>query len=258
MSDLELRWMTEKILNGEKRNLTEQEQQTIKEWKRRRQTGEPLAYILEEKGFYKNIFSVGPGVLIPRPETEFVVEAALALFSQQGPKQLVEFGFGSGCIGLSLLKEWSQAQLTAVEKSAEALKWAQKNIQKLQLENRVHLFHQDVLGFDTAQKFPLIVSNPPYIATGDTQVEEHVQKYEPYTALYSGSSGLECLSAWTKKAEALLEKGGYWIFEFGSGQTKDVERIMAESGFQLLKVIKDYAGHDRVVVAQKLTENFDG
>ena len=119
MSNLELKWMTEKLLNGEKRDLTHAELEQIKLWQERRATGEPLAYILEERGFYKDIFAVGPGVLIPRPETEFVVEAALELFPKEGPKQFAEFGFGSGCIGLSLLKLWPQTQLVAVEKSSE-------------------------------------------------------------------------------------------------------------------------------------------
>lgn len=248
---LELQWMTEKLLNGEKRELTPQENLMISSWQKRREQGEPLAYILGERGFYKNVFFVGPGVLIPRPETEFVVEEALKLFPAHGPKYFAEFGFGSGCIGLSLLKEWSNADLIAIEKSTEAFYWAEKNTQKLQLENRVELLNEDVLMATLEKKFSLVVSNPPYIAQGDENVEPHVQKFEPHAALYSGVSGLECLATWSRKAWEILEEKGYLIFEFGSGQTADVCRIIEEEKFKLLKVIKDYAGHDRVVVAQK-------
>lgn len=258
MSDLELRWMTEKLLQGENRNLTEDELQQIQLWQERRKQGEPLAYILEERGFYKDIFSVGPGVLIPRPETEFIVEAALQLFSKEGPEQFAEFGFGSGCIGLSLLKEWPKAQLTAIEKSAEALPWAKKNIQELHLENRVDLQHKDVLSFNSGPKFSLVVSNPPYIAQGDENVEKDVHQHEPHAALYSGMTGLECLSSWSKKAYEVLADKGYLIFEFGSGQTTDVCRIIEAEKFRLHKVIKDYAGHDRVIVAQKVLEHSNG
>lgn len=255
MSDLELKWMTEKILNGEKRQLTSAEQQQIEAWLLRRQNGEPLAYIIGEKGFYKNMFSVGPGVLIPRPETEFVVESALELFSEQGPNSFVEFGFGSGCIGLSLLKEWPEAKLIAVEKSTEALPWAEKNIQQLNLTDRTTLLNQAVETVDIKsignKKVSLVVSNPPYIAEEDQDVEANVKKYEPHLALYSGFSGLDCLTSFSEKACEILEDKGYLIFEIGSGQTKDVCDIIEHKGFTLIKIVKDYAGHDRVIVAQK-------
>lgn len=252
---LEMQWMSEKILNGEKRELTSEENQRISLWQKRREQGEPLAYILGERGFYKNTFEVGPGVLIPRPETEFVVEAALEVCGQKFSRQFVEFGFGSGCIGLSLLLEWPQAELVAVERSREAVVWSKKNIQKFNLAKRVELFNQDVLSIDLKDKqFPLIVSNPPYIATADRSVEENVRKFEPHLALYSGDTGFECIEQWTQKAKKHLEKNGYWIFEFGSGQTKEICAIIERSKLRLVKVIKDYAGHDRVIVAQKMTE----
>ena len=247
--------MTEKILNGEKRNLNSSELKQIADWQARRALGEPLAYILGERGFYKHIFFVGPGVLIPRPETEFVVEEALAVFSKNAPENFVEFGFGSGCIGLSLLKEWPSSQLTAFEKSKDALYWAQRNVEHLKLENQVQIFNQDVESFDFSElknkEIQLVVSNPPYIAFKDKNVEANVKKYEPHQALYSGNSGLECLQIWTQKAYEILEQKGFWIFEFGSGQTKEVCAIIESSGFTLVKVVKDYAGHDRVIVSQK-------
>lgn len=253
---LELQWMTEKILNGEKRQLTKPEQNQVLDWQRRREQGEPLAYILGERGFYKNIFCVGPGALIPRPETEFVVEAALEIFKNDPPKKLMEFGFGSGCIGLSLLMEWPQAELIAVEKSENALVWAKKNIEKFNLQKRIKIFNQDVLSLDLKNKqFPLIISNPPYIRKEDEMVEENVRKFEPHLALYSGQSGLECIEQWTQKATEHLTENGYWIFEFGSGQTKEICAIIEQAGLQLVKVIKDYAGHDRVIVAKKATKS---
>ena len=115
-----------------------------------------------------------------------------------------------------------------------------------------------MLNLDFHSQFALVVANPPYIAQGDDNVEQYVEKYEPHAALYSGITGLECLSSWAKKAWQALEEKGYLIFEFGSGQTTDVCRIIKEENFQLLKVIKDYAGHDRVVVAQKLLESTNG
>ena len=251
---LELQWMTEKILNGEKRELSEREHKQIADWQKRREQGEPLAYILGERGFYKSNFLVGPGALIPRPETEFVVEAALQACGKNFPREFAEFGFGTGCIGLSLLLEWPKTELIAIEKSPDAVVWSKKNIQKLNLEKRVKLFNQDVMSVDLSDKqFPLIVSNPPYIAEADSAVEENVRKFEPHLALYSGKSGLECVEQWTQKAKKHLEKNGHWIFEFGSGQTAEICAIIERADLKLIKIIKDYAGHDRVIVAQNVT-----
>ena len=215
---------------------------------KRRSAGEPLAYLVGSKDFYKNRFVVDTSVLIPRAETELVVEEALKLGPQ---KCVVDIGCGSGCIGLSLLKEWPDGYLIAVDISDKALQVAQKNAKALNVERRADFFCGEVETYSVKSKIDLIVSNPPYIAKNDHRIDLNVKKYEPHLALFAEDDGLLFYKRWTPWAQNNLKVEGWLIYEVGDGQASLVQSICLQNGFKNIKIIKDLSGIERVVVAQR-------
>jgi release factor glutamine methyltransferase len=222
------------------------EKKTI-HWAEKRATGYPLAYILGKKGFFKHSFYIEPGVLIPRPETEFVVSEALRRASSGGVQQVADLGSGSGCLGLSVLLELPAAQLWAVDVSSIANRVTHENSIRLQVSERVKIISNEVANWNPISPLDLVVANPPYIAHGDKQVQEHVHTHEPHVALYSGADGLVAIREWVKWAALNLRPQGIMVFEFGAGQSDQVQVIMREAGFEDLKIIRDFSGHDRVI-----------
>lgn len=233
------------------RTLSSSEQAHVDQWVRRRSAGEPLAYISGIKGFYKAEFLVQPGVLIPRPETEFVVTTALAYV--RDPVTMADWGCGSGCIGLSLLGEWPKARLLAVDASPIAVDVTKRNAERLALSDRTTVIHSRVEDWSPPNHLALdlIVANPPYVAEGDPRVEPGVHLFEPHSALYSGDEGLDALRRWTSAAYRQLRDGGFVVFEIGAGQTEAVQAIMKASGFKTIEVTHDLSGIDRVISASK-------
>ncbi len=200
--------------------------------------GEPTAYILGEKAFFKSNFIVNPGVLIPRPETELLVERALR---GPVPKRFADLGAGSGCVGISLAKEWLTSEGFLVETSKAALAVCRANKEKHRLEN-IEIVEAQVgdsspsdLGF-----FDLVVANPPYIEKGDSRVAESVFKYEPHRALFAAERGLACLRSWMQWAERYLLPGGHYIFEFGENQEGLISGIISQTSFKVVDQIDDY------------------
>ncbi len=233
--------------------LSEVEIQACRDVVRRRAVGEPVAYITEEKGFYGEIFKVGSGVLIPRPETELVVEEALGFIknnSLQNPKVL-DLGAGSGCIGFSILKNCETARLVSVEKSSKAFEYLRQNQQGLGLQDRSELFLEDVLKFEyAAGKFDIVVANPPYISSDDKLVEEMVKKFEPAEALFSEKNGYGALYDWSAKFKTYLKSPGLMLFEGGHEQGASLlEHFKQLNCFSELMVLKDLSGLDRVIKA---------
>lgn len=220
------------------------------EYCERRGKGEPAAYILGKKGFYKWEFVVQPGVLIPRPETEHVLEAAFTVFGEKRPAKIADLGAGTGIIGISLAKEW-KVPVTCIDSSPMAVEVCQKNVHLLKAGEFVQVVRSPVAEYLPGQIFDLVVSNPPYIADGDGAVEANVHKFEPAEALYAGPRGTEKIQEWSRWALKFLSKGGYWIFEFGAGQRESLEAILLEVGFVNVQFTPDLAGHDRVCVCQK-------
>jgi release factor glutamine methyltransferase len=218
----------------------------------RRAGGEPLAYIFGEWGFYKHSFVVTPDVLIPRPETELVVEEALKWLKAAKKEQvkMADFGAGSGCIGLSLLKEIPQLQLISVDISSKAIAVAQKNAIHLAVDNRVDFMESDIENTDFVD-LDLVVANPPYGAKNGEHFAKEVLEYEPRSALIGGESGLELIESWTRKAYLSLSDEGFTVFEFGIGQAEQIERIFNKVGFCNIKITKDYAQIPRIVSASK-------
>ncbi|MDE0151777.1 MAG: peptide chain release factor N(5)-glutamine methyltransferase [Bdellovibrionales bacterium] len=215
----------------------------------RHEKGEPLAYILGEVEFYSDTFFTDAKVFIPRPETEILVESVLNYYQNSYPRHFVDFGCGSGSIGLSLLKRWPKSQLLAVDTNRYALNLTLKNAGKFKLEKRIHLCFQNIIDLEIKHPIQLITANPPYIAKGDVGLQPAVEKYEPETALFSEWSGLKAICTWLDKACSILSKeGGNYFFEIGYNQYEEVKNILKNK--HLVKYFtsyKDYQGYKRVI-----------
>lgn len=226
----------------------------MRELLKRRASGEPMAYLLGYRGFYKDDFIVTEHTLVPRPETELLVEKAAEIISQMPQDtalSLCDLGTGSGAIGLSLAAEFEHLNVHLVDVSPEALEVAKKNTTKMGLESRVTVKCCEV-GAETqmGQKFNLIVGNPPYIAENDTSVEPWVREYEPAVALFSANGGLHCLQAWAKMATLNLLPGGWLMLEHGYQQGEYLEGVLKELGYKNIQKIYDLSKHWRHTFAQ--------
>lgn len=218
---------------------------------RRRSQGEPVAYILGSKGFFGFDFVVNKNTLIPRPETEILVEKALSKFSSDTVIRAYDFGTGSGCIGVSLLKKMPNAKATLVDGSGAALEVADENVKRHELSERVSLVHSLVEKLD-GDKAQLILANPPYIDRRDPNVDENVRKFEPELALFADDNGLNALKNWAQKAAELLESKGWYGFEMGKDQAEIVRDFLQSLGtFENIEIVKDLAGFNRHIFAQR-------
>jgi len=222
----------------------------------RRQKREPIAYILGHKEFYSLDFEVNPAVLIPRPETEFVVTAALEGIGGKSNARVLDIGTGSGAIAISIAVNAPSAQITAVDISADSLAVASRNARRHRVEDRVTLRRADCFdildGGPAPGTFNLIVSNPPYL--DDTEIaalEPDVRSYEPRVALSAGAGGFDIWRRIADGAPRHLTSDGELIAEIGVGQAAEVLRLVEEAGLRVATVINDFAGHPRVVRARK-------
>ena len=219
---------------------------------RRAQHHEPVAYIVGERGFWTLLFEVSPAVLIPRPETERIVEGAVELLKerQAEPLRVADIGTGSGALALSLASEFKHASVWATDISEEALEVARRNAVKNDLEGRVEFHQGDLIGPIPQDALPLdlIVSNPPYIGTDEAKsLAPDVLSHEPHAALFAGSRGLDIITRLAPDAFEALTPGGVFFCEIGFAQADAVTSIFQHSGFQDVITIKDYAQHDRVI-----------
>lgn len=242
---------TQLHLSPEK-DITPAQWQNLRAALARRLSGEPMAYILGYKDFYKERFSVAPGVLIPRPETELILDVALEMNSMKGPfTEVADLGAGSGCIGLSLLKELPNSRLWTWDISEDAKRVFDINAEHLGLMDRITYSLGDPSENPVENRYDLIVSNPPYISESDDRVEADVRRHEPAMALFAVDGGLAFYNAWLPWAYTALKKGGYAIFEFGDGQGADVTSVAIACGFKTWELYKDLSGKERVIAAQK-------
>jgi release factor glutamine methyltransferase len=210
----------------------------------RRAHGEPIAYILGEKEFWSLPLLVDPAVLIPRPETELVVERALAHVPAESTGSVLDLATGSGAIALAIAGERPGCRVVGTDLSPGAVTLAIRNAVRLGLarvEFRVGSWFEPVKD----EGFDLIASNPPYIADGDPRVEAGVHRHEPHAALFSGATGLEALSAVVASAPRHLNPGGWLLLEHGDQQGGAVRRLLADSGFVDVATFPDLAGLDR-------------
>lgn len=223
----------------------------------RRLDREPVAYIVGEKEFWSMELLVTPDVLIPRPETECLVEQALPLLSEGSiPKRVLEVGTGSGAIVLALASERPGHLYFASDRSVAALAVALCNAKRHGLDDRVRFFAGDWFeanGKDTP-RFDLILSNPPYIpAQTIPELQEEVRDFEPRSALDGGEDGLRCLEKIIFQAHPYLRIGGYLLLEIGYDQRSALDRMIAATGrYGDVRFFRDYAGHDRGVLARRI------
>ena len=228
------------VLAHPERELPAEAEARFRELAARRARGEPIAYLLGEKEFYGLPLAVNPAVLIPRPETELLVELALA----RGPASVLDLGTGSGAIALAIKRHLPAARVVAVERSAAALAVARRNALKLGLEVdfRHGLWFEPVAG----ERFDLVVSNPPYVAMGDAHLSQGDVRFEPQSALVAGPDGLAAIREIVAGAAAHLNPGGWLLIEHGMGQDAEVRRLLYEQGLEEVRSWPDLAGIARV------------
>ena len=217
-----------------------------------RSKGKPIAYLLKKKEFWKNEFVVDRNVLIPRPDTEILVEQALELTKNKNKLNLLDVGVGSGCILLSILNEKKNFYGTGIDICGKSLSICRVNSHKFGLKKRVKLFKSNIDNFQYG-KYDLIISNPPYIKKYDLKcLEKDVIGFEPKQALDGGIEGLSEIRKVISKSSELIKKNGFLILEIGFDQKNRVKQILQNKGFYIKKIVKDLSGHDRCIVSTKI------
>jgi len=240
------------LMAGAVERLSAAQEARLEAMVRRRLAREPIAYILGEKEFWSLTFAVGPAVLIPRPESECVVEAALARVTDRArPLTILDLGTGSGCLLLALLSELPHATGRGVDLSAAAVELAERNAVRLGLASRAR-FERRSWGAGLGGSFDLIVSNPPYVAAGDLAgLAPEVRAFEPASALTAGPDGLAAYRALLPDCARLLAPGGSVLLEIGQGQGAAVAGILAAHGLAVIERRRDLAGIERCLVAER-------
>ena len=219
----------------------------------KRRNKHPISYILGFKFFWKYKFYINKSTLIPRPESEHLVEQTLRYMPIGKSMNILDIGTGSGCLIISLLKERQNSLATAVDISKEALKVAKFNAKLHHLENKIKFFNIDIDKFNS-KKYDLIISNPPYINKVDlNRLDDDVRLYEPRLALYGGITGFEEIKKIIEKSSKLLKYNGKLIIEIGEKQKNYIIKILQKNGFYIKKICKDFSGKDRCLVSTKIT-----
>ena len=218
----------------------------------RRAAREPLAYITGHKEFWSLDFAVGPGCLIPRPDTETLIEELTRIVPNRLlPLSMLDLGTGSGCILIASLKEYPNARGVGIDSSSEALAWAARNVAAHRLEDRIGLIETGWLE-EASPGFDVVLSNPPYIPTGDIiALEPEVRDHEPRAALDGGPDGLDAYRALSTRISHLVRPGGHAILEIGVGQAEAISGLLVRGNLQVLRTVKDLAGIPRAIVAQR-------
>ncbi len=212
---------------------------------KRRMQGEPVAYIRGQQEFWSLLFEVSSAVLIPRPETELLVERALDRIDTAQEVHVADLGTGSGAIALSIAHERPKAKVTATDLSADALMIATRNTARLHIPN-VAIVQGSWFAPLQSQKFDVIVSNPPYVAETDPDLAANVRRYEPHTALFAARSGLEALARIANDARNYMRPNGWLLLEHGWKQAAEVRDLLVRAGFDHVRSYTDLAGHERV------------
>jgi release factor glutamine methyltransferase len=215
----------------------------------RRRDGEPVAYILGQQGFWKIDLEVAPHTLIPRPETELLVEAALQLLAAT-PAQVLDLGTGTGAIALALASERPVWQVTAVDRVAEAVALAERNRERLHLAN-ARVMESHWFSALAGERFDLIVSNPPYIAAADPHLSAGDVRFEPASALVAGADGLDDLRLIINQAPEHLNAGGWLLLEHGYDQAGAVRELLTRHGFEQVQSRQDLGGHERISLGRR-------
>jgi len=219
---------------------------------KRRKKGEPIAYLINKKEFWKQNFYINQNVLIPRPDTELLVEETLKLFNVNSKLNILDIGTGSGCILLSILNERKNFYGTGIDISKKAINVARFNAKKLQLSKRAKFYNSDVDKF-LIGKYDLILSNPPYIKQKDLKyLEIDIKGFEPKLALDGGKDGFSKITKVISRTSTLLKRDGKFILEIGFGQKNKILNILKKNNFFINKVLKDYGKNDRCIISTKI------
>jgi release factor glutamine methyltransferase len=230
------------LITQSNRSLTTDEAQHISQLFERRIAGEPIAYIVGEREFYGLSFIVTPDVLIPRPDTELLVELALERLPTHG--KLLDMGTGSGAIAIAVAHTRRDANVTALDQSSAALAVAQRNAVRHKVD--VQLLHSDWYDAVPEKTFNVIVANPPYIREDDIHLQQGDLRFEPISALTDHADGMSALRVISSNASRHLAAGGWLLMEHGYDQSDAVRRLLAEHGFEAVQSWRDIAGIERV------------
>ncbi len=242
------RW---KLITEREKELTEEIQIKYFLLIRKRAEGYPVAYILGKKSFYGLGFDIEEGVLIPRPETEILVEETLKRIPKKKPFHGLEIGVGSGIISISLLKNRPKLKMTAVDISDKALQITVKNALKHKVIDRIFIKKSNLFEkIDKNEKFDFIISNPPYISLKEYETLQREIKKEPMEALVAGKEGTEFYEKIVSEGKKFLKEKGFFAFEIGYNQKEKVKNILEKEGFKV-KVIKDLQNLNRVIIGEK-------
>ena len=240
------------IILNPKEHISPEQSEKFKSLIERRKKGEPIAYLINKKDFWKDEFFVNKDVLIPRPDTELIIEQVLKIFSKERQLQVLDIGTGSGCILLSILKERPNFYGTGMDISKKSINVSKFNAKQLNLINKVKFIHSSIDNFNIG-KYDLIVSNPPYIELKNLKyLEKDVVNFEPELALSGGFDGFSKIRKVISKASILIKKNGKFILEIGFNQKNKVKKILKEEGFYVNKAIKDYGNNDRCIISTKI------
>ena len=238
----------EMLINLEK-NLNKKDLSDFNKYLIRRSKKEPIAYLLGEKEFWSKKFFVNKNTLIPRPETELLVEKLVTIFKKKRIT-ILDIGTGTGCIIISLLSELNDSIGTAIDISNKAIIVAKKNASNFKLSDKIKFLNKSFEGL-CGKKFDLIVSNPPYIRRKDIQnLSDDVKKFEPRMALDGGNDGLDLIKKVIYKSKQILKINGTLALEIGNEQINKVSKILIDNKFRIICVIKDYGNNIRCVIAE--------
>ena len=239
------------ILNLNK-EIKYQDYTRYKEFVKERFNGKPIAYIVGKKFFWKYEFNIDNNVLIPRPDTEIIIENPLKIYKNKKNINFLDIGTGSGCILLSILKDKKKSFGTGIDISSDCIKLCEINAEKLGVKNRVKLFKSDIDNFNFG-KYDLIISNPPYIKKLDLKyLDRDIINFEPKLALDGGLDGMSEIRKVINKSSELIKKKGKLIIEIAYNQKYDVMKILKSKGFYIDKIIKDLGKNDRCIISTKI------
>ena len=217
-----------------------------------RSLGKPVAYLTKKKDFWKSEFQINEGTLIPRPDTEILIQETLKIFKNKKNLNILDVGVGSGCILLSILKEKPGFYGTGIDVSNKSINLTNINAKKLGVKNKLRLIKSNVDNFSLG-KYDLIISNPPYIKKNEIKyLERDIKYYEPKLALDGGLDGTLSVASIIKKASSLLKKNGRLILEIAYNQKSKVKKLLKDKGFYINKTVKDYAYNDRCIISTKI------
>ncbi len=215
----------------------------------RREKREPVAYILGRKEFWSLEFEVTPSVLIPRPDSETLIETALKVLKATPPARILDLGTGSGCLLVTLLTEWPNATGVGLDISRDALEVAARNARRHNVVDRIAFVEAD-FAHPPNERFDLVVANPPYIADAyHAQLDPDVRDHEPRGALTSGPDGLAAIKAIARALHRMMKQGACALIEIGYDQGESAAQTLRNEGLSVQHIVKDLAGHDRVMVA---------